>query len=76
MGSIGSMMNMNTRSIQNITSENPKLNNVLDKAFRKANLIGEDADLYQVIYSYKAFRELPQNDVEIIYDYLVERLGF
>ena len=48
----------------------------IEKAFKKANLIGEDVDLYKVIYSYKALRELSQNEIEQIYDELAERLGF
>lgn len=47
-----------------------------DKAFRKANLIGEDCDLWKVIYSYKIFREMPEEEVEKIYDQLSEQLGF
>lgn len=75
MGSVGTNKTA-VRDIRTITDENPKLNAVIEKAFRKANLIGENADLYQVMYSYKALREISQEDLEIIYDYLAERLGF
>lgn len=74
MGSVGA--GKAVRTIRTIIDENPKINGVLDKAFDKANLIGEDADLYKVLYSYKAFREMDQSDLEIVYDYLAERLGF
>lgn len=53
-----------------------KKETAIEKAFRKANLIGEDVDLYAVIYSYKVLRELSENEIEEIYDYLSERLGF
>lgn len=48
----------------------------IEKAFHKANLIGEDVDLWGVIYSYKVLRELPENEIESIYDELACRLGF
>lgn len=71
MGSIGT-----TRNINAVLNNNPRLENTVEKAFRKANLIGEDADLYEVMYSYKTLQNLPESDIEIIYDYLSERLGF
>ena len=78
MGSLGTGRNTvgRQRTINDIIDENPKLNTPLEKAFDKANLIGENADLYKVLYSYKAFREMDRNDIEIVYDYLAERLGF
>lgn len=71
MGSVGTTRNINT-----IFNNNPRLENTVEKAFRKANLIGEDVDLYNVMYSYKTLQKLPEQDIEIIYDYLSERLGF
>lgn len=53
-----------------------KKETAIEKAFKKANLIGEDADLYAVIYSYKVLRELPEAEIEEIYDDLADRLGF
>lgn len=53
-----------------------KKETAIEKAFHKANLIGEDVDLWRVIYSYKVLRELPENEIEEIYDYLAKRLGF
>lgn len=48
----------------------------IQKAFDKANLIGEDVDLWEVIYSYKALRELSDEEQEKIYNELAEALGF
>ena len=53
-----------------------KKENAIERAFKKANLIGEDVDLYEVIYSYKVLRELSEDEIEQIYDELSERLGF
>ena len=53
-----------------------KKETAIERAFKKANLIGENADLYEVIYSFKALCELPDKEIEEIYDYLAERLGF
>jgi hypothetical protein len=38
--------------------------------------MGEDVDLYEVIYSYKVLRELPDEEIEEIYESLAKRLGF
>ena len=73
MGSVGASK---TRSIDTLTAENPKLSTTIEKAFNKANLQGADADLYNVLYSYKALRELPESDLDIVYEYLAKRLGF
>lgn len=48
----------------------------IEKAFNKANLIGEDADLWGIIYGYKALRELSDEEQETIYNDLADRLGF
>lgn len=55
---------------------NPKLEKWVEKAFDKANLMGEDADIYEALYSYKAIRELDEEQIEALYDYLADRLGF
>lgn len=39
-----------------------KLNTAIEKAFDKANLIGESVDLDGVLLSYKAIREVYAND--------------
>lgn len=55
-------------------NRDPAVEQAVEKAFRKANLIGEDADLYEVIYSYKALQNLPQDQIEEIYEELSNRL--
>lgn len=52
-----------------------KLEKAIERAFDKCNQIGEDCDVYKVLYSYKAIVELPDNEVEKIYESIVERLG-
>lgn len=52
-----------------------KLEKAIERAFDKCNQIGEDCDVYKVLYSYKAIVELPDHEVEKIYQDIVERLG-
>ena len=53
-----------------------KLETAIERAFNKCNLIGTSCDVYKVLYSYKAIRELSESEIDEIYDYIVERLGF
>ena len=53
-----------------------KKETAIERAFDKCNLIGEDVDIYKVLYTYKAIRELPQEEIDHIYDEIAERLGF
>ena len=53
-----------------------KKGEAIERAFRKANLIGEGADLWAIIYSYKALRDLPDSELDEIYEELAARLGF
>lgn len=53
-----------------------KLQKAIDKAIDRINLIGEDCDVYAVLYSYKAIRQLPGEEVDRIYDHVVKVLGF
>lgn len=46
------------------------------KAFDRCNLIGEDCDIYSVLYRYKAIRDLPDEQIDQIYDEIAENLGF
>ena len=48
----------------------------IERAFDKANLIGENADLWGILYGYKALRELPEEELERIYTQLAKGLGF
>lgn len=53
-----------------------KLEKAIERAFNRCNLIGEDCDIYEVLYSYKAISNLPQNEIEEIYEDIAFRLGF
>ena len=53
-----------------------KLEKAINRAIDRCNLIGDNCDLYSVLYSYKAIRELPEEKVDEIYDYVVKILGF
>ena len=53
-----------------------KLKKAIERAFDRCNLMGEDCDIYSVLYSYKAIRELPENEIESIYDNFTKGLGF
>lgn len=46
------------------------------RAFDRCNLIGEDVEIYSVIYQYKAIRELPDDEISKIYDEIAEKMGF
>lgn len=53
-----------------------KLEKAIERAFDRCNLIGDECDIYSVIYSYKAIRELSDEEVDKIYDYIAKGLGF
>ena len=69
MGSIGA-------NRYSFITRNPKLETAVNKAFDRANLEGEDSDIYNQMYRYKAIRDLSSVQQELVYDYLSERLGF
>ena len=48
----------------------------IERAFDRCNLIGENVDILHVMYQYKAIRELPENEIDKIYDDIADRLGF
>ena len=52
------------------------LQNAIKRAFDTANLIGESVDLDEVMFRYKAIRDLPDDQYEEIYKDLSFRLGF
>lgn len=52
------------------------LKKAIERAFDKCNLIGEDVDIYEILYSYKAIAELPDEEVDKIYDLIAEGIGF
>ena len=53
-----------------------KLEKAKDRCFDRCNLIGSDCDVIQIMYQYKAIRELSQEQFDEVYDEIVERLGF
>lgn len=53
-----------------------KLERAIQRAFDKCNLIGETVDIYEVLYSYKAIAQLPDEEIDKIYDTIAEGLGF
>lgn len=46
------------------------------RAFDRCNLIEGDVDIYKIIYQYKAIRDLPDEEIDKIYDEIAEKLGF
>ena len=52
------------------------LEQTIERIFRRCNLEGESVDIWKYLYSYKATRDLPEADLEAIYDEVAERLGF
>jgi len=53
-----------------------KLETAIERAFKKCNLIGEEVDIYEVLYGYKAIASLDPKEIDKIYDDIAERLGF
>lgn len=52
------------------------LEKAIERAFDRCNVIGEDCDIYSVLYSYKAIRELPESEIDKIYNNFAKGLGF
>lgn len=48
----------------------------IESAGDECNLIGEEVNIYEVIYRYKALRELSYEEREDVYDQIAKRLGF
>ena len=53
-----------------------KLAKAMQRAFDRLNVIGENADVYAVLYDYKVFREMDTYSLDTVYDMLVKALGF
>lgn len=53
-----------------------KLSKAIDHCFDRCNLDGSDCDIIKHMYRYKAIRELPTKEFDIVYDALARRLGF
>lgn len=47
-----------------------------ERAFDRVTMLGADADIYRILYSYKAIRELPDPEVEAIYEWICKGQGF
>ena len=47
-----------------------------EKAFDRVTMLGESADIYRILYSYKAIRELPDPEVDKIYEWICKGQGF
>lgn len=52
------------------------LEKAVDRAIDRINLIGDGCDVYSILYQYKAIRDLPDDEIEKIYDHVVKVLGF
>ena len=52
------------------------LEKAIQRAFDRCNLIGENVDIYQILYSYKVIAQLPDEEVDKIYDQIADGLGF
>ena len=52
------------------------LEKAIQRAFDRCNLEGEDCEIYNILYQYKAIRELPKEEFEAVYEQIAEGLGF
>lgn len=52
-----------------------KLEKAIQRAFDRCNLIGDEVDIYAVLYSYKAIAALDPEDIEKIYEEIADNLG-
>ena len=57
-------------------TKNAALAKIIDRAFDRCNLIGEDCDIYSVLYSYKSIAKLSQAEIDEIYNCIAFRMGF
>lgn len=52
------------------------LDKAIDRAIDRINLIGDGCDVYGILYQYKTIRELPEDEIDKIYDHVIKVLGF
>lgn len=52
------------------------LEKAIERAFDRCNLAGAGCEIYKYLYSYKAIRELPQTEIDALYDRFAKGLGF
>ena len=55
---------------------NKRIENLIEKCFHECNLIGADCDIYEVLFKYKTFYTMEENELDEIYEELADRLGF
>ena len=53
-----------------------KLEQAIDRAIDRCNLMGDDCNIYSVMNQYKSIRELPEDEFEKVYDTIAKTLGF
>lgn len=70
----------NTGAVRPLRKEDEKmrltLEQAIDRAFDKCNLMDEDCDIYCVIYKYKVIREQSDEVIDEIYEDIAYRLGY
>ena len=52
------------------------LEEAIERAFDRCNLIGENVEIIAVMNRYKAIRDLPEKEYDQVYNEIAERLGF
>lgn len=52
------------------------LEKAIERAFDRCNLEGSDCEIYNILFQYKAIRELPDDELEAVYNQIAKRLGF
>lgn len=50
--------------------------NAIQRCFDKCNLIGDNVNIYEQIYKFKVLRDLPEYEIEEIYNEIAYGLGF
>lgn len=53
-----------------------KLEQAIERAIDRCNLIEGDCDIYRILYQYKAIRELPDEEIDEIYNTVARALEF
>lgn len=53
-----------------------KLENAIERAIDRCNLIGDGCDVWAIMYQYKAIRDLSSEQQDEVYDHIVTVLGF
>lgn len=48
----------------------------IERVFDTCNLIGDEVDILDVMFRFKVLRNLPDEEIDNIYDDIADRLGF